>query len=338
MFDWPRFLSQNRILFVTEGKNTPRGNISIKCPFCGASDPSEHMAISLSGKGWRCWRNGAHSGKHPAFLIQTLIGCSYERAMLLVQAERGTLVPSDMRERTAANLARPSNDPPPRPVYPTWPKNFRAFTEVSADPYIAYVWNRGIVAKPWELTSHYSLYFAVTGAFKGRVILPVIEKGNLISWTGRSIWPQERQRYKSLTTDPEKARSWQCDPASDAINNHVLWYDELMRAKRRDVLVLVEGPFDAVKVRYLGEDSGIHATCLFTSTPTSNQTGLLRRLRPRFKQMVILLDDDARIKALRMKSSLRDLGVKTAKIGEGDPGEIASEQQLRAIINEAVDI
>jgi hypothetical protein len=299
------------------------------------------MVIRLSGNGWRCWRNGDHSGGHPAHLIQVLIGCSIAVAHDIVAAEGGPLLSLRAEEEIAENLAFPPKKPPKpvRIVCPQWPKSFRAFTEPSAGPYLAYVWKRGIIARAWELTAHYNLYFAVTGTFKGRVIFPVTEQGKLISWTGRSIWPQERQRYKALTTDPEKAQAWQVDPASDAITNHLLWYDELVHAKRRDVLVLVEGPFDALKVCYMGEDVGIHATCLFTSTPSPDQIALLRKLAQRFNTVVIMLDDDARVKATNLWRRLKGIArTRLAYVSEGDPGEIASQQQLRAIIDEAVDI
>src|SRR5262245_59631880 len=109
MFDWPQFLTRNRIPFVTEGKNTPRGSIGIKCPFCGVADPSEHMVIRLSGKGWRCWRDQSHSGSSPERLIQALIHCSLAAALELVSLEAGAAISAGVEDRMAMNL---STEPP----------------------------------------------------------------------------------------------------------------------------------------------------------------------------------------------------------------------------------
>src|SRR5437773_2381680 len=83
--NWEKLLSNNGIEYVTSGSNTKRGEISVKCPFCGDDDPSEHMGISLTKDVWGCHRNAQHRGKNLRRLISALLGCSSSQAAIIVQ-------------------------------------------------------------------------------------------------------------------------------------------------------------------------------------------------------------------------------------------------------------
>src|SRR3990167_1829573 len=87
--DWPSFLKDHNIPFATEGKSVTRGNIAIKCPWCGDDDPSQHLGIHLQHGYWNCWRNQNHRGRKPHRLIMRLIGCDYEAAEDIVVGGRG---------------------------------------------------------------------------------------------------------------------------------------------------------------------------------------------------------------------------------------------------------
>ena len=57
-----KVLSDYRIDYDTEGKNTSTGFVSIACPWC-EDDPSHHLGINLKEGYYTCWRSSEHRGK-----------------------------------------------------------------------------------------------------------------------------------------------------------------------------------------------------------------------------------------------------------------------------------
>jgi len=333
MFDWLRFLENHRIEYMTSGPNVARGNVAVHCPFCGHEDRSQHMSINLSGKGWRCWRKETHSGKNPARLVMGLLGCSAEHAAGLVGSD--VFVPEDLLTRVQTSL----NPPQPAIRTPiTLPKEFRPFGGYQINRYplrafAEYLGRRGFTPKQISnFTKRYQMYFCTSGPYKGRVIFTVYQDGELISWTGRSIYPSETLRYKSLTTDPEKAKTEGVPLAYGSINRFLLWYDLLAKADA-DTIMLCEGPFDALRVNVLGRKHGIVATCIFTSFPSYEQIDLLHELLPRFKRKMILLDQGTAATAMRLTGKLAGF---TTEVGYlpgtvKDPGELTEAQLLSLV-------
>ena len=140
-------------------------------------------------------------------------------------------------------------------------------------------------------------------------------------------------RYKTLTTDPEKAREMGMKPAVNAINNYLLFYDELMKSSAH-TLVIVEGPFDALLMNVLGRKLGIIATCIFTNTPTQEQINLFHEIMPRFERRCILLDNDMYAQALRLRSELSSLGVEQISLPRGvkDPALLRKKQLAKLFL------
>lgn len=298
------------------------------------------MVLRPFGNYWHCWRDRSHRGTNPAKLVQALLGCSLARAYDLTTEARGPSLTKDWATQALAQLIPTSLVEPHRATtkFPSWPKTFRSFdNEYAARPFLEYLSKRGfhdLTKKPTLITQKYKIHYCVSGPFKGRIIFPVVQDGNLISWTGRSIYPSEKYRYKSLTTDGNKAATLGLEPAAAPLNNALLWQDDLQN--KTGTLVIVEGPFDALKVRTLGEDDNIHATCLFTSMPTNRQLSLIRRLCLQFKQTVILLDEDAKAKSLIVQSQLASNydTVRNVWLASGDPGDLRSRDQLLTLLKE----
>lgn len=331
-FDWPKFLAHHSITYVTRGPNIGRGEIGIRCPWCGSDDPSQHMAINLEGAGWYCRRNPAqHSGKSPIRLIQALTRCDYREAAALAGV---TALPSSglqpFDEQIRQLLAPPpGRAPAPLPAL-AMPKEFislkqaRNFT--SGRAYQAYLEGRGFELKHAErLMFEYDLHFCVTGPFAGRIIIPVyLQPGLLATWTGRAIEKGAVVRYKTLTTDPKKAEDEGTPLARLPITN-TLW--NLHQASGH-TLVMCEGPFDAINVDVRGADKGIRATCLFGKRLSGSQTALLYAAKDRFERRLLLLDRDAGPDAMAMASALAFIGFELRFLPPGvkDPGELTSQQ------------
>ncbi len=318
-FDWQQFLEQHGIEYVTSGPNVGRGELGIRCPFCGPADPSQHMSISPEGRGWLCRRNRAeHRGRSPIRLIRALIGCSAEQARQIVgepalPGAGGVLAQVEALLGPAAEVVREQ-------VTLREPPGFKKFGGLpSSAPFVRYMEGRGFGRTFLARASaEMGLRYCVRGAFAGRVVFLVHAEDQLVTWTGRTISPRARLRYKALSADPEVAAHDGVAPAACSIEQCLLWRDDLARGG--DLLYLVEGPTDALKLCMLGAQ----ATCLFTNTPSRAQVDLLRGLAPRFRRRVLLLDRGAEAQAMRAAADLVSLGFAMAWLPHGadDPGEL----------------
>ena len=310
--NWVQFFEDHKIEYVTRSPNVKKGNINIRCPWCGEDDPSEHMGISLTKEAYGCWRSPNHSGKRPHRLVQALLGCSHTQAAIVV-AQYEAPDPDTLEQALAALTG--TSEPPkavkgqPHPVMPT---DFRHIKPKGLTMgFWYYLQARGFddVA---DLCFHYDLKCALTGNWKGRIIIPFYQKGELIGWTGRAI------------TDPVHAPRYLS--SSNAVKQCVFNEDTLFDGGR--LLFIVEGPFDALKLDYYGEPSGARATCVFGTSMSIDQLATLSRLRRRFKKVVILFDNDAVEPAFYASDWLHASNVVIGQLPNGlkDPGELSPEE------------
>lgn len=332
MFSWQTFLDQFNISYVTKGPSVTRGHVAVRCPFC-VDDPSEHLSISLEGKGWRCWRNPKqHAGKSPTRLIVGLIGCSYDRAKEIAGEDRSH-IPNNFIDRVTSLLDTKEERETDRSL--EMPIDFKAIrNRTSQLPCINHLRDRGLDdIEIFRLTKRFNLRYCTSGPFKARIIFPVFYKQRLVSYTGRSVLPDAKIRYKTLTADPEKAREMGVKPAVGPINDYLLFYDDLMRSTSETVVV-VEGPFDALLMNILGRKLGIVATCIFTNTPTQAQIDLFHEIMPRFRRRCVMLDNDMYAQALRLKSELMSLGVEQVSLPRGvkDPALLRKKQLAKLFL------
>lgn len=322
MFDWQQFLDSYHIRYVTKGANVARGHISVHCPMCGAEDPSEHMTINLAGKGWRCYRNDNHRGVRPARLVAQLLNIPIPQAMIIVG--QSVFIPEDFMGAVMSKL-RPAAVEAISEV--PWPKEFKPLNDDlhSSRIFIRYMLGRGYsIAQINRMHRYHGLCFATQGPQRGRIIFPVEYSGKLQSWTGRTVYPDVELRYKTLSTDPENAEY----PATGPISDFLLWHDDLLDGG--DCLVLVEGPFDALKVRTLGRGERIFSTCCFTASPSDAQIELLHDVAPLFKRRVLLLDRNTLGKTLKVASELASLRFEARSLPSRfkDPGELEHTDDL----------
>lgn len=325
-FGWISFFDQHNIEYTSSGPSVVRGNIAIKCPWCGSNDQSQHLSINLEGKGWRCWRNHDHSGRSPVRLVQVLLKCTFEQAEFLVNGT--TSIPIDFMSHVRRQLE------PSKPIKQQdlmLPFAFRPFKNLpSAKRFVNYMLRRGFTEREiWVCTKRYNMGYCTQGPFQGRIIFPVSYFGKLMSWTGRSIYSTAELRYKTLTTNKERAEREGLSPAVGPISHYLLWFDDLIKSDA-DTICLCEGPFDSLRLNVLGHQLGVVATCFFTSAPTSQQVELLHSLLPRFKNRYLILDRGAEGLALKTSFQLSPLGVEVRHLPPGvkDPGELRSTSQL----------
>lgn len=325
--DWINFFESNNIYYATSGHNVSKGNCVLRCPWCGHADESQHLVVNLEGKGFKCWRDRSHSGKNPAKLIQALLGCSWEQADSI--AGNAKTLPNDFMSKLRSTIDR--QEPSIKPNNLKLPVEFRDFSKLpSCKMYLQYINSRGFTIKD---TEEYNVYFASQGLYKGRIIFTVMYKGKLCGWTGRTIYPMETVRYKTLTNDVEKAKENGETPAPAPISDFLLFYDRLVNTNA-NTIVLCEGPFDAWKVNVIGSYIGVAATCFFTSSLSKAQLNLLHGLLLKFKNRYLLLDQGTFSKAERIRSDLASLDVVVRHLSQAfkDPAEIQNAKQLKEML------
>lgn len=309
--NWVEFLTDNHIPYVTRGPNTKRGEVSVRCPWCGEDDPSEHLGISLAGEAWGCHRNASHRGKGPLRLVQALLGCSFAQAKLII-GQFGAADPEALNQALAALLAHP--EAPKAATGPikglTLPPECRTISQTGTmSRYWEYLYDRGF-DDPDRLASNYILKGCVTGRWKDRLIIPVYQSKELVAWTGRALTnPIIAPRYLS---------------SSEIIKTAIYNEDELLEGGK--VLFITEGPFDALKIDWYGFSLGARATCVFGTSITIDQIALLRILSQMFDKVVLLLDDDAIETSFNTIEWLPKATIGTLPEGVSDPGAMTRDQ------------
>lgn len=301
--DWIKLFEDNQVPYVTRGPNTRRGEISIRCPFCGEDDPSEHMGIVLDREAWGCHRNQQHRGKSPVKLVQAILGCSFAQAKLIVpqynQADPEAL------DQAVLGLGTPA-EPVKQPQVPlTLPPEFKPIS----GRFYQYLKGRGF-EDPYELADYYGLKCCNTGRWKDRIIIPIYQKGKLIAWTARAIQqPKKAPRYLST---------------SEAIKTTVFNEDDIIEGG--DTLIVTEGPFDALKVDYYGYPEGIRATAVFGTSITIDQISILKDMYGRYRRVILLFDQGTTETAFNISEWLPGARIGSLPQGVKDPGDLDKNQ------------
>ncbi len=290
------------------------------------------MGVSLKHAGYSCWRCG-HKGGRPHQLIQELLHCSFAEAAAIV-GDDGIELPSDMGFlgqlqglfQGATALAKPK-------ASLTLPATFRRLYDDArglGKLFVDYLGTRGYTRQDLPgLLETFPLYYCTRGSFSYRLVFPIYCPRDLSSWTGRAI-TKAVLRYKTLSTDPEKAAAEDM-PVALAPTTHLLWnYPNLQLGGEK--LFLVEGPLDALNVSFHGLDYGIKATCLFTKIVSEQQLDLLADINHLYKEKYLLLDAEVDVETVALMNKLGTLGFKRATLPQrvSDPAELTA-QQVREI-------
>jgi hypothetical protein len=335
-FNWKIFFEQRRIDYVTSGPNTKKGNLSIKCPFCGEDDPSQHLGIEPKTGAWGCLRNAAHRGRSPVRLLQQLLRCSVEEARRLVGVKERLTPTIDVLEESFKALAGASTGEALRPCGPLklLPEfKFLLDGGVLARPFVEYMHQRGFrdAQLSW-LAKAYELHYATKGLYAYRIIIPIYDRyGVLLSWTARSIRADAQPRYRTLRVSADDAGP----VAKLAANATILGLPILWRANNPRVLVLCEGPFDALKITAFGQALGVYATALFGLNIYPTQVDLIQQLAGHFGKVYLLLDQGAEFQRLRLFDTLRSVEVIPLEVpfGRKDPGELTGSEVVNLCIS-----
>jgi len=325
-FDWPQFLQKQGIPYIERGANVKRGEINIKCPMCGSADPSFHLGLNLETGWYSCWRNrAAHSGKSPLRLLMKLLHCSYAKARELAGLGEDYADPEGFTAAAARLMNRDKTEGRPEQIHREFLQFDRHFVRIDEDRIATrrawnYLYQRGFETEDIdELVDLYQLKTARDGHYASRLILPYFLNSELVAWTGRAIG-QSEIRYKDLPRDLCLV------PPKETLFNHDCGVGE--------VLVIVEGPLDALKLDFYGREFGVRAVGLSTNSITEKQALLLQDADSKFEQKLIMMDNASSsgiVDSMRMKqelAGLQNLHTTRVPFGRKDAGEL-SRQQVR---------
>lgn len=288
-------------------RRTYRDNVYVKCPWCKDDDESAHMGIRLDGMAYGCWRDERHRGSEMEDIVQALLGCSVQEAEDIVRGAKRNSSWDQLRERLARSDAAPETPEDERTEYPAGIAEIeRRGPTVAARRYLR---ERGFRGKDLDvLISRYSLRFGVSGRWQRRLILPFIEAGQLVGWTGRSVG---RSRIKYLT-----------EPKGRGSKRYVMNHDLLFGGG--EVIALVEGPLDALKLDFYGSAMGVRAVPLLGLSVTDVQADKIAGLAGGFRKLAVVLDATATSVALRLSRKYGVLHPHVVPVPApwGDPGEM----------------
>lgn len=318
MFDWPAFFDEHNIEYATDGRNVSKGNISIQCPFCGSADPSQHMNVSLHGKGWACWRSAEHRGTSVAKLVQALLHISWSEASSIAGGNDTVVLPAEAYAEALAKLYPEQTRRRQLAAPKAWIR-LAGNKGPTARLIHAYMTQRGYSRPDTEiLAERYDLQFTLSDEWRKRVIIPIKdEHGNLVNYTARAISDRAVVRYKTLAGSEAVMRMSQC----------VLDLPRLLRIEG-EALIICEGSFDAFKISWLGEPLGVYATCIFTQNISDEQAGLLQRIATNFTRTYILFDHAALYYGLKAQAQIPGSELSCVPEGVKDPGDLTPSQTL----------
>lgn len=275
--DFKRALQQFDALAFTrkhggykESANKYAREYLLPCPWCASSRLRWHHP----GKnGFKCW--GCNKQGSSLELIVALEGLTYQGAMAFVKAGYvggdADLTLKGVPEKAARTIG---------PM--DWPRGVEMLAPVAMHEVCwKYLAKRGVDA---ATAAEWQLGFGRSGKLANYVVFPVFQNGMLLYWQARACWdpppglsPEDRRGWVKLT-EYVKSINPPMRLGHAVAGDVLLNYD---RARHFDHVVVVEGPFDAIKV-------GPYAVALLGKVPTEAKISAL--LGTAAKRITIYLD------------------------------------------------
>ena len=343
--DWKNFLERHNIHYVDRGPNVGPGHIGVNCPFCARTnnpDPSQHMEINLNKKGWKCWRNKKHRGFNPEFLISALLGISIEQAK--EETKGNQTLPKNVLNYVTSKLYKSKDVVEEKPAYLEIPKFYTELRKNHARNTLAknYLRDRGF-QNANDLARRYDLRNPVKGDMRGRIVMPLTLHGEVVGMTGRSISKKAKLRYKSSSFEKPIDGMYAVHTTDQCLYN----FDNVFGSDIEN-LVIVEGPFDVMKLDFFGYEHGMSSVGVFTNSISTFQKILLSELIEscdHLENIYVCLDAKEHSNTIELLADLiylntKKLPVNLRKFNAEDPGDLEKQhvvkiaKKLRGIKND----
>jgi hypothetical protein len=278
------------------------------------------MGLSLNSTKWGCWKG--HGGSSPTKLIQALLRCSWSEAKALAgQSNYGDSELDAMRRKLAGPLTSVDTSRGLEPF--AMPEEvFALDSGKRSEPFLAYLKRRGIdlaTAKRFRLHGSYA------GEYRYRVVVPFYAEGTLVGASGRHIGTNTLRYY----TQPA------------GVTNRVLFNEDGARDMRGDVLCLVEGPFDTMRLDSIFEEEDLpcSAVGLLGLILTPAKRSVLVAIARRYRTLAIMTDRKAEAQALRFLEQVGSCTRSRVVIMPDDvkdPGEMTRRQVLLTVARASI--
>ena len=287
-FDVESYLTSKNIPFVQPGKNVSSGWIGLKCFWCG--DKSTHLGVNLETKVFTCWRCSKKG--NAVEMVKFLDHTSTAGALEIIS--NYTLPGFKQHTKNFSHVKKFS-----------YPKEFTDLNPHQKN----YLQKRNY--SPDHLVEKYKVCSGgITGEFKNRIIIPIIENNQIIGFTSRSINKHSNLRYKHNKNELNVI------PSSDWVYN----VDDI----HCESVLVMEGPTDVWRF-------GSNCVCIFTS---QYSLGKIKKIMSKgIKNLFIMFDNSeaARGAALRMAEACTPFfeTVETVDlINTDDPAELSEDEML----------
>lgn len=268
MFNIEQFLIKEKIEYRGEGKNVGRGEVNICCPFC--SEGRYHLGINIIKNMFHCWICGIKGDITK--LVSKLKNISYNEAKEIINPQNDLKKVLEERSNKLVKIEKkPIKNkelklPPHTYPFRTDKMNIWAQTAIK------------FLRDKYDLTNkeiiEADLHYCVHGKYKNCIIVPIYKDEKLINFLGR-CWDKRRNlRYIN------------CPNEGSILNIHKTLYNIDNIKINQDLLIVVEGVFDCIKVKSVYNN----VVATFGTEVSQEQLNLIVGLKP--KKLLILADND----------------------------------------------
>jgi len=263
-FNIEQFLINNNIGYKTSGKNVSKGEYSICCPFCG--EAKFHCGINPSKGLFHCWKCGEKGNL--VKIVAKIKNVSFIESKEIIRPTSELRQVLEERSKIIEEPIVIQNKDFKLPLH-----TYR-FRKDKTDLWqeTAFLFLRQKYGLTWNDVEQADLRYCVYGKWKNSIIIPVYKDKKLINFLGRCWDKNSKVRYNI------------CPNEKAVLNIHKTLYNIDSIKIGQDLLVLVEGVFDCLKV-------GLNiAVASFGTEVSQEQRNLLIGLKP--KKLIILADND----------------------------------------------
>jgi len=285
-----------------EGKNVTRGWVNIRCPFC--NDSSNHCGIDPKTEKFSCWICGK-SGSFIDLLIK-LTGLSYNECKAIISSGFTSFQESTTDFLRKVFSKNESGSAIVTKEQVNLPKEFELVTYDTKFPLLdSYLRRRNVLI---DTVVEYNCGICRSGKYMNRLIIPVIYKGEIVSFQAADLTGFARIKYIGA-------------PKPYEVNNYLYNYDQIERR-----MIVVEGILDTWRV-------GEEAVAAFTCALTENQKRLI--LEKDLEELYICFDGEG-IAYFKSRKEANDFStipiVETINLPLGeDPDSLGKEKIYKLI-------
>lgn len=279
--DWLESNVDDNLKYTGNGKE-----VHFNCVVCGES--RHRMFVNLSSGKVHCHNCGYSS--NIIGLIQWVEGVSWTRANEIFKDVKGTLIlpESVTRELTQNVFKGERRDLQKRPI--PLPEEYSLLnpehTNISTKKALRYLTHTRKITKN-QIVSH-KFGYCSSGEYKGRVIIPITENGELRFWVARAVSSEAKMKEKSPSNEEYQ------------ISKSEVIFNIDRAAKKYHSIVISEGIFDALSWGDIG-------VSLLGKTLYQEQLNILLDYRNLLTEPIyIAIDYDARNKATEMAQILSE--------------------------------